>query len=61
MGGQGEHAADIIIDHAHFDAGAGFFGQDIQDGVPHDAFFNDKIFEKDIMLSIFQIADEIGK
>ena len=53
--------AKIIINQADFHTGGGAFFQDFQYGIPHQAFFNDKIFEENELLRLRQFLLQPGK
>ena len=53
--GQGEHAAEVVIDQPHLHPGGGLPLQDVQDGVPALPLLEDEILQEDVTLRLLQL------
>ena len=54
VGGQGQEAAHVVVHNPHVQAFLGFAFQDLQNRIPHSAFFYDKELQEDIFFCFFQ-------
>ena len=61
VAGQSEQAAQVVIHQPDFHALLDLPLQNLEDGVPHGAFLNDKILQKDKGLRFFQLPQECSK
>ena len=59
--GQARDTAEIIVDHAHIDAGRRLFPQDLQNRVPHFALRDDEKLDENIMLRLPQLLQHGGE
>ena len=55
------HAADVVVQNAHFDALRRLRFEDIEDRAPHDAVFDDEVFEEDVLLRALQVEEEVAE
>ncbi len=53
-----QHGADVVVDDAHVHAFARLSFQDVEDGIPEFSGAEDKIFEEDIFLRLFQLFEQ---
>ena len=58
---QGGKLTGTIVHHPHIHTAGRFAGQHLQDAAPHEPFVDDEVFQKDVMLRRFQLAQQLGK
>ena len=57
--GQGGKLAGAVVHHPHFQALGGLPGQYLQDPAPHQALVDDEILQKDEMLRLLQLPQQL--
>ena len=60
-GGKPLNAAEVIVDDADLHPGGGPLPQNFQDGIPHQAFFEDEILEEDEFLGLGQLPHQLAE
>ena len=60
-GGKPLNAAEVIVDDADLHPGGGPLPQSFQDGIPHQAFFEDEILEEDEFLGLGQLPHQLAE
>ena len=53
--GKTADTAEVIVDETDLDAGGSTFLEELQNGIPHETFFDDEIFEEDEFLCTGQL------
>ena len=59
--GEGEHTAEVVIQHPDLHALGGLPLQDGQDAVPEDPGLDDEVLQKDILFRLLQLLQHPGK
>ena len=59
IGRQAQQTAKIIVDQTHIHALCRLAAQDLLDAIPHTAMAYDEKFQKDALLSLFQIGQQL--